>query len=57
VSDVLATAHDSFSKQMVNTVNTVTGAAHGNLDRATKMIAETIHDLENTLDGLRPGRN
>lgn len=55
VTGVLAGAHESFTKQMAQTVGTVTITAHQNLGKATNMLAETVQELDDMLSSARRG--
>jgi chromosome segregation ATPase len=56
VTGVLAGAHESFAKQMAQTVGTVTTTAHQNLGKATNMLAETVQELDDMLSSARRSR-
>jgi hypothetical protein len=56
VNTVLETAHASFAKGMAATVQRVGTEANEHLSKATKMLAETVHELDGTLSDTRRAR-
>lgn len=52
VTDVLATSHDSFAQAITKTLNTGNREFLNGVSGATKMLKESIVELENALGGL-----